>query len=38
VLGRGVFAKVMLVKYKQSGDLYAIKIMHKEKINQSQQK
>ena len=32
VLGNGAFAKVILARYKATGVLYAIKMIHKSKI------
>lgn len=32
VLGEGAFAKVMLVRSKNNGKLYAMKVIHKSKI------
>jgi len=37
VIGKGSYAKVLLVRRKDTGDLFAMKILKKETIQQSKQ-
>ena len=38
VIGRGTFGKVFLVKHKETGRLYAMKVLKKEEVDRRQQK